>query len=127
MKTQSMLPAWLLALALGAAPAVGHAAGAGGQIAHAVRVVAARAAAGPLAASMSDESPPGSGPEAVQFAPSQQLHNRLLLGGLLAWTGLIFGGLLYFSRRRVSGLTIVGVGVTVGGVLMAQSLGWLPS
>ena len=85
----------------------------------------AAASAGPLSASMSDEARPGSGPEAVQFEETRRLRNRFLLGGLLVWSGLIFGGLLYFSRRKISGLVLAGVGVVAGALLMASEMGWL--
>jgi hypothetical protein len=119
MKLRSTLAAWLLALGLGLAPAAGHAGAAPDEIARLI------APAGRLGTSFSEQYRPGAGPETVQFEPAHQLHNRLLLGGLLVWSGLIFGGLLYFSRRRASGLVIVGAGVVVGLVLMAQSLGWI--
>jgi hypothetical protein len=64
------------------------------------------------------EPPEGSGVEFTRYVAPPQLHNGFLPGGLIAWTGVLFGSLLLLEKRRLAALAVAGGGVVVGVALM---------
>lgn len=58
------------------------------------------------------------GPEYVEYQAPVEIHHRFMAGALLVCTGLIFGGLLLASGRRVSGAMLGGLTIGAGLVLV---------
>ncbi len=71
---------------------------------------------------MTPTPPPGSGPEYTSYGDSPSLRNRFLVGGLLAWLGILMGGLLMLDRRRMAALAIGGGAMAAGIALMLSEV-----
>jgi hypothetical protein len=63
---------------------------------------------------------PPRGPEYVEYQAPLEIHHRFMAGALLVLTGLIFGGLLLASRRRVAGLVLGGLTIGAGLLLIVS-------
>jgi hypothetical protein len=61
---------------------------------------------------------PSSDPLYAEYQPPIELHNRFFVGALIICAGLMSGGLLLISGRRVSGSTISLTMSAVGLVLI---------
>jgi len=59
-------------------------------------------------------------PEYVEYQAPLEIHHRFMAGALLVCTGLIFGGLLLASGRRMPGWILGGLTVGAGLLLIAS-------
>ena len=69
-----------------------------------------------------DRPSPASGPLYVEYQQPMRIHNRFIVGGLLAYLGLVAGWLLILGKRRTTGLVLGGLVVAVGLFLMVAGL-----
>ena len=69
-----------------------------------------------------DHPSPASGPLYVEYQQPMRIHNRFIVGGLLAYLGLVAGWLLILGKRRTTGLVLGGLVVAVGLFLMVAGL-----
>lgn len=67
------------------------------------------------------DAQPAAGAEYTEYYPPFRPRNQFLVGGLLAWTGVLTGGLAVMEGRRLIGFSLGG-GVFIVGLLLMFGL-----
>jgi hypothetical protein len=63
------------------------------------------------------------GAEYTQYVAPIAARNRFIIGGLLAWAGILAGGLLFLEKRRIAALALMATGLVSGVALMFSGAG----